>query len=134
MNLKRGLTITALAAGGAVGYYQARRRRTQNRPPSWYVITVEATPGDLTGANRPDALAELAEMHEVKITAAPGGRGSELAVRDADGAARRRLREIKQLIETGEVLRLDDQPEGHRTLLGRTTLPVARHLMRRGAR
>ncbi|WP_084959189.1 hypothetical protein [Thermoactinospora rubra] len=137
MRLKRDLAVAALAAGGtavAVRYGRARRRRAARRGAAWYVVTVEADPAELSGTGRPDALAGLSERHEVRISAAPGGRGCEIAVRDADGAARRRLREIKQLLETGEVLRVDDQPEGHRTPVGRVALPVARTLMRRGAR
>jgi hypothetical protein len=79
-------------------------------------------------------LARLAERHEVRITRAPGGRGSEIAVRAADGSAREQVRALKQLVETGEVLVVEGQTEGHRTILGRAARPAFRQLTRRGPR
>ena len=55
-------------------------------------------------------------------------------VRTDDGEIRERVRALKQLLETGEVLRVDGQPEGHRTPLGQVGIPVMRQLMRRGTR
>lgn len=101
---------------------------------TWFAVTVEADPSELSGPSRPDALARLAERHEVRVTRAPGGRGSEIAVRAADGRTREEVRALKQLLETGEVLVVEGQPEGHRTVLGRVARPAFRQLTRRGAR
>ena len=81
----------------------------------------------------PDPLAELGDLVEVEVRPAPGGRGSELRARlrgsEPSGAAsaaarlsgddprqqvRIALREAKQLIEVGEVLRVDPTPHGQR--------------------
>jgi hypothetical protein len=130
---KRLLLVGAAAA--AAGAAVARlARSTRPGPSTWFAVTVLADPADLTGQDRPDVLARLSECHEVRITRAPGGRGSEIAVRAADGRTRQEVRELKQLLETGEVLRVEGQPEGHRTALGRTTLPAFRRLTRKGLR
>ncbi|GIH93702.1 hypothetical protein ACFFMN_21415 [Planobispora siamensis] len=135
MVAKRSIAVAALAAAGVVAVRRARAHSgLRPGPAEWFAVTVACDPAELSAANRPDALAELAEHHEVRITPAPGGRGTELAVRSADGSVRERVRAIKQLLETGEVLRVEGQPEGHRTVLGRAALPVTRQLMRRGVR
>ncbi|MBG0830689.1 hypothetical protein HS041_23290 [Planomonospora sp. ID67723] len=135
MVAKRSIALAALAAGGVAALRRARGRAAlRPGPAEWFAVTVACDPAELTGVNRPDALAELAEHHEVRISPAPGGRGTELAVHSADGTVREQVRALKQLLETGEVLRMEGQPEGHRTVLGRATLPVARQLMRRGVR
>ncbi|MEV4564629.1 hypothetical protein AB0K12_12740 [Nonomuraea sp. NPDC049419] len=132
---RRGLLLAGAAAAGAAA--MAARRVLRNRHPGtvpWYAVTVAVDPAELTGRERPDLLARLAERHEVRITRAPGGRGTEIAVRTADGATREQVRALKQLLETGEVLVVEGQPEGRRTPLGRAARPAIRQLTRRGAR
>ncbi|MEV4798521.1 hypothetical protein AB0K18_00800 [Nonomuraea sp. NPDC049421] len=136
---RRGLLLAGAAVSGAVAgaAAMAARRVSRNRHPAtipWYAVTVAVDPAELTGRERPDLLARLAERHEVRITRAPGGRGTEIAVRTADGAAREQVRALKQLLETGEVLVVEGQPEGRRTPLGRAARPAIRRLTRRGAR
>ncbi|WP_431922150.1 hypothetical protein [Nonomuraea jabiensis] len=109
-------------------------RSGRPRPSTWFTVTVQADPAELDGPDRPDVLARLAERHETRITRAPGGRGSEIAVRARDGGVREEVRAIKQLPETGEVLVVEGQPEGHRTILGWATRPVFRQPARRGPR
>ena len=81
----------------------------------------------------PTPLIELGDIVEVQVRPAPGGRGSELRARlrssEPSGAAsaaarlsgddprqrvRAALRQAKQLLEVGEVLRVDPTPHGHR--------------------
>jgi hypothetical protein len=81
----------------------------------------------------PASLAELRDLVELEARPAPGGRGSELRARlrspEPPGAAsaatrlfgddprqrvRAALREAKQVIEVGEVLRVDPTPHGRR--------------------
>ncbi|UBU16331.1 hypothetical protein [Nonomuraea gerenzanensis] len=123
------------AVAATAGAAAARLARASHAAdPTWFAVTVLADPAELTGTERPDVLARLAERHEVRVTPAPGGRGSEIAVRAAGGHARQQVRALKQLLETGEVLVVKGQPEGHRTVLGRTGLPAFRRLARRGLR
>ena len=82
----------------------------------------------------PGPLAALGDLVEVEVRPAPAGRGCELRARlrepEPSGAAsaavrlsgndprqrvRAALREAKQLIEVGEVLRVDPTPHGRRT-------------------
>ena len=81
----------------------------------------------------PSPLAELGDLVEVEVRTAPGGKGSELRARlrspeptgvasaaarlsgdDPRQQVRSALREAKQLIEVGEVLRVDPAPHGPR--------------------
>ena len=80
----------------------------------------------------PAPLAELGDRIEVRTSPAPGGKGTELAVRLRDSSSsgtalsrlsgsdpqadlRSRLRRAKQLLEVGEVLAVDPAPHGRRT-------------------
>ena len=88
----------------------------------WRAVTVLRSPGEIgTGAGLPAPLAALGDRVEVRVTPAPGDRGAELAARYRDlpsdddlRALRSALREAKQLIEVGEVLRVDTAPHGTR--------------------
>ena len=82
----------------------------------------------------PAPLAALGDAVEVQVRQAPGGKGTELAARlrgdgptgprpvhssgtgdDPREQLRSALRQAKQLIEVGEVLRVDPAPHGRRT-------------------
>jgi hypothetical protein len=83
-------------------------------------VTVCKQPGEIApGGVLPRPLAELGDSVEVRITPAPGGKGTELAARPRDEAGspeavRSALRKSTQLLEVGEILRVDPQPAGHR--------------------
>ncbi|SFF58761.1 hypothetical protein [Blastococcus tunisiensis] len=88
----------------------------------WRAVTV-LTDRIGTGPDLPAPLAAFGDRIEVRTTPAPAGKGTELAARftapaDATdervGKLREALRQAKQLIETGEVLRIEPQPEGRR--------------------
>ena len=88
----------------------------------WRAVTVRCDPDRIgTGADLPAPLAALGERIEVRITPAPGDKGTELAARYQErasdeeiGRLRAALREAKQLIEVGEVTRVDPAPHGVR--------------------
>ncbi|MGS2646596.1 hypothetical protein [Streptosporangium sp. LJ11] len=134
MNLLfKGLAVTA------AGVAAAAAGRVLTRPPSpnpteWYALTIDRPSALLSGPDRPEELKRLAEECEMRLTAAPGGRGTEAAVRSSRADHRERLRAVKQRIETGEVLRVEGQTEGRRTATGRFGLPLAKRLMRGGIR
>jgi hypothetical protein len=137
----RGTAV--LAAGGAavVLVRQLQRRVAEGageapEPRSrWRAVTINRSPDEVLPDNRiPGPLAELGDLVEVEVRPAPGGKGSELRARlrgsEPRGAAaaasrlsgddprqqvRAALREAKQLIEVGEVLRVDPTPHGRRT-------------------
>ncbi|MGC4895334.1 hypothetical protein [Micromonospora sp. DT31] len=121
----------ALATGGARALARRRSPRAgaDPRPGRWQVVTVTGPPERvLPGGRWPEPLRRLAGGVEVWARPAPGGRGTELAVRPLGGEPalpglaahlvgddpgrflRRVLRETKQLLETGEVLRADRPP------------------------
>jgi hypothetical protein len=86
----------------------------------WRAVTVLCPPERLA-AGLPAPLVAFGDRLEVRTTPAPGDRGTELAARfrapvseDEVGELRSALRQAKQLIEVGEVLRVDPQPHGRR--------------------
>jgi hypothetical protein len=128
------------AVGVAAGVATTVRRRVAERglpssrpedPARWLVVTVNRTEDDASFTALPAPLGVWGDAIEVRTSPAPGGRGTELAVRlrdpradtlpdshpaeldelDGDTPAqklRSALRRAKQLIETGEVLRADE--------------------------
>lgn len=104
----------------------------------WLAVTVNRPPEQLTRDNLPEPVAKLTDRAEVSIRPAPGGRGTELAMRLLDpppagvsGLAARltgedprqrlrtALRDAKSLIETGELIKPDSPPTAHPTLAGK---------------
>src|SRR5207248_9622845 len=104
----------------------------------WHVVTVNRSPDDvLPDGRRPEPLAELGDAVDVRALPAPGDRGTELGARLREGATlpspspasassdghapvqrlRTALRNSKQLLETGEILRPDDLGTARTTLL-----------------
>lgn len=86
----------------------------------WRAVTVLTDPDQLRAAT-PAPLAAFGDRLEVRVSPAPGDRGAELAARfrgpvseEEIGELRSALREAKQLVEVGEVLRNEPQPHGHR--------------------
>jgi hypothetical protein len=119
-----------LATGAAL---LARRARTSAPAPEddrWLTVTVAASREEVApNGAPPHPLAELGETIEFRLEPAPGDRGIELSARPRAGYAgelrerhgrdpresvRIALRESKQLVEAGEVLRIDPRPAGHR--------------------
>ena len=111
----------------------AARSAGAGEPASgWLAVTVFREPSDVDPAELPAPLAELGDRIEVRVRPAPGGKGTELAVRlrdvpssgtaldrlsgrDPQADLRSALRRAKQLIEVGEVLAVDPVPHGRRT-------------------
>ncbi|MCZ2811396.1 MULTISPECIES: hypothetical protein [unclassified Modestobacter] len=86
----------------------------------WRAVTVLTDPDELR-TTTPAPLVRFGDRVEIRVTPAPGERGAELAARfrervgeDELGELRSALREAKQRIETGEVLRNEPQPHGLR--------------------
>jgi hypothetical protein len=109
----------------------------------WLVVTIDAPSEDIApGGALPAPLAELGDTVEVELRPAPGDRGTELAARFRPGPTpsgatashpdeeqdaaeqrvtaehrqqlRQALRQVKQLVEVGEVLVAEPRPEGFR--------------------
>jgi hypothetical protein len=84
--------------------------------PRWHAVTVYRGRDELAPSGQlPPPLAELGDRVEVRLTEAPGDRGTEIHARAAGGEAdrdltrqiRAALRTSKQLAEAGEVLQPD---------------------------
>jgi hypothetical protein len=128
--------IGALAVAGiAAGTAAARRKSAEADPDRWLGVTVNLPIDQVESDPRlHEAFAALAEDAETRLRPAPGGRGTELAAKPRQpvasglsGAARRlagrdprqpvrsALRDIKSVLETGEVLRPDAPTTGKPT-------------------
>ncbi len=125
-------TGALIAAGAVAGRTVARRIARRAAGPDaersrWLAVTVNAPP-DQVAVPLAEAVAELDV--ETRLTAAPGGRGTEAAARSRHGTAglgrrlagrdprqdvRRALRDMKSLVEAGEVIRPDEPTTGKRT-------------------
>ncbi|WP_410573809.1 hypothetical protein [Amycolatopsis sp. cmx-4-61] len=126
--------IGALAAAGIAAGTAAARRKSP-APNRWLGVTVNLPPDAVENDPRlMEAFAELSEDAETRVRPAPGGRGTELAARPRQpvvpgpaGVARRlagrdprqpvrsALRDIKSVLETGEVIRTDPPTTGQPT-------------------
>ncbi len=139
--MMRLVTAGVVAAGGA-GALLARRLQGQGQayggssggePRSrWRAVTINASPEQVMPDGQiPEPLARLGDLVEVEVSAAPGDKGTELRARlrsakteqslvgrlsgqDPRQQVRSALREAKQLVEAGEVLRVDPVPHGRR--------------------
>ena len=121
-------------------------RQTQDR---WHTVTVNRPRHEVTPDGRlPQPLEALGDAIEVQIRPAPGDRGTEVAARLRGGVptgpggafarvsgddprqqVRSALRQSKQLLETGEVLRADEPSTTRRSL---RSLPLALATRRAG--
>jgi hypothetical protein len=123
-------TGAVIVAGAMVGQAVARRvaRHENSSGERWLAVTVNAPPEKVT-ERLADAMAELDV--ETRTTPAPGDRGTEVAARLRDAPptgvlrrlagkdprqdVRRALRDMKSLVEAGEVMRPDEPTTGKRT-------------------
>jgi hypothetical protein len=139
--MKRVISTVILTGvgAGAGGLIVRRALRSSSRPAHgeaqerWWTVTINRPPEQVAPQGRwPDPVAQLGDGAEVVVRPAPGGKGTELAARlrqpGAAGVAgasqsrgetpqqavRSALRSAKQLIEVGEVLRVDPAPHGTR--------------------
>jgi hypothetical protein len=119
------LMVTGAVVGRTVARTIARRRGGRGEEPRWLVVTVNAAP-DKVEAPLAEAVAELDV--ETRLSAAPGGRGTEAAARlqqhgpagparrlagkDPRQDVRRALRDVKSMVEAGEVVRPDEPTTG----------------------
>lgn len=137
------MTSTTVSVAVRVGESVVRRVRSSIDPlttlpagqgtpdAGWLAVTVLCEPQDIDADHLPAPLADLGDQIEVRTAAAPAGKGTELRVRlreqpasgsapqrlsgsDAQAELRSRLRQAKQIIEVGEVLRVDPAPHGER--------------------
>lgn len=141
MTPARFATAALVVGGGVVVVVRRLQQRSASAPEQasgsrarWRAVTINRSPEEVMTDRVPGPLAELGDLVEVEVRAAPGGRGSELRARlrepeptgvasaaarltgdDPRQRVRAALREAKQLIEVGEVLRVDPTPHGRRT-------------------
>ena len=135
-----GVAVAAVAGGAVLLVGQSRYRSVSTagdpaEPRSrWIAVTVNRTAEDISAGGRMSELqTALGRDVEIDVRTAPGDKGTELRARLRGGGAsgdasrrasdtdrdrtrqlRRALREAKQIIEVGEVLRVDPTPHGPR--------------------
>ncbi|WP_244236742.1 hypothetical protein [Micromonospora violae] len=139
--VRAGFALGGAALAGAARLLRVPRQRGRfgadgDAAGRWEVVTVDRPPEQVLPDGRwPEPLRRLGGAVEVRMRAAPGDRGTELAARPLTGVTpptglaahlvgddpgllvRRTLRQVKQRVEAGEVLRADrsalDRPEVH---------------------
>ncbi|WP_086838402.1 hypothetical protein [Amycolatopsis kentuckyensis] len=124
--------IGAVAVAGIAVGTAAARRKAADPPNRWLGVTVNLRPEEVENDPRlREAFEGLAEEAETRLRPAPGGRGTELAARlrdpgpgglaarlagrDPRQPVRSALRDVKSLLETGEVIRPDAPTTGQPT-------------------
>jgi hypothetical protein len=115
--------LAALVGAGVAGRAAVRRLWSGTGGPGadrWHVVTVDRPPSEVT---IPEPLTRLGDKAHIEVRPGRADRGTELAVKARTGAdlgeVRKALREAKQLLETGEVLRPDGPPTTDQKLPGR---------------
>jgi hypothetical protein len=128
------LLIAAPVATGVAVVAARRRRDARKRAADRnHVITVYKPLSELEATQLPGSLREIAGQVEIRLTAAPGGRGTEIAVRIPEGSpvtggdVRRALRETRSLLEAGDVLLPSGPATTKSTLLNRPLQAVTRN-------
>lgn len=124
-------------AGAAVAVAVAGARRLWAVRGQEHAVTIGRPIDELMrGDSLPEPLAVLGDRVEVDLQPAPGDWGTEVRVRAprrrSAGDLREGLREAKQKLETGEVLRVEDQPTAREELPGRLTAVLHRQMRRGG--
>jgi len=143
LNSKPAVGAFVIALGGvAVAIARQLQHRTDGAAGTdeeesrsrWRGVTINRSPAEvMLDGQLPQPLAALGDLIEVEVAQAPGGRGTELRARlrqavpsgavsaaarlsgnDQRQQVRSALREAKQLIEVGEVLRVNPTPHGKR--------------------
>ncbi len=145
MTTRQTLTATAAAAAAASAGLLVRRLQSSGGTDTadgrgaarnrWRSVTVFLPADEVMPDGRPPGpLAALGDLVDVDVRPAPGDRGTELRARlrapepagvpaaasrvkgdDATQRVRAALRESKQLLETGEILRVEPAPHGGRS-------------------
>ncbi|ROQ37230.1 hypothetical protein EDF46_2686 [Frondihabitans sp. PhB188] len=129
-----GVGAAGVAAGLVARTLVKKERESDGdgaHPEGWKAVTILGEAGDFSSGRYPEPLQRLADSLEIRVERAPGDKGFEVHARiregidlTADGdpakALREALRDAKQLVETGEILRATPRPHGDRpsTLLG----------------
>lgn len=139
--MKRVVSTVVLAGVVGTGGVVVRRVLQSSRGSEgeesqgrWRAVTINCPPEEVAPEGRwPDPIAQLVDTAEVEVRPAPGGKGAELTARvrhlgpsgsgdpashtkgeTPQQAVRSALRQAKQLIEVGEVLKVDPAPHGKR--------------------
>ncbi|ROP28523.1 hypothetical protein [Couchioplanes caeruleus] len=125
--------MTGAATAVAATVVSKRRARSRARDAARrHVITVFRPFDELAAEQMPGSLTELGDAVKVSLSAAPGGRGTEIAVAAVGDSAspariRRALRETRSLLEAGDVLLPAGPPTTEPTPLNRPLRAVTRH-------
>lgn len=131
MGVKQAVVVGAVGvAAGLVARTVVRERRESagdgRHPEGWKAVTILGDPELFDDGGYPAPLERLRGAVEVRIAPAPGDKGFEVHARlrdgaevdgdDPDQALRTALRDAKQIVETGEVLKAKPRPHGHRSV------------------
>ncbi|MFB4351422.1 hypothetical protein [Microbacterium sp. CR_7] len=139
MGVKTAVSVAvAGVAAGLVARELVREKRGTagdgRHPEGWKAVTVLGDAESFGSGGYPEPLQRLRDALEIRTDPAPADKGFEVHARvrddadvtdvfgdeDPEQSLRAALRDTKQLVETGEVLRGTPRPHGHRpvTLFG----------------
>lgn len=140
MGVKTAVAVGAVgvAAAGLVARSLVKSKKETDgdgrHPEGWKAVTILGDAAEFTRSGYPEPLGRMADVLDIRVDAAPGDKGFEVHARlregadataavgdeDPEQALRAALRDTKQVIETGEILRATPRPHGHRppTLFG----------------
>lgn len=130
---RKVLFLAAPIAAGAAAAIAAKNRKKSGDAQRRHVVTVYKPLSELESEQLPGSLKEIRDGVELTLRAAPGGRGTEIAVRIPDGSpvtageVRRALRETRSLIEAGDVLLPSGPPTTVPTLTNRPLQTATQH-------
>jgi hypothetical protein len=125
------IVVGAAVVGAALAAVAVVKRPPAVTPHGnyWRTVTILRSPDEIApGGVYPQPIADLGDAVEVRMTPAPGDRGTELSVRirhgepsglsldedDPRAAVRLALRQAKQLVEAGETAVVEPRPHGPR--------------------
>src|SRR5215208_6528896 len=119
--MNRTLSRVVVVAGVGAGVLVVRRMTTRQvgdgaariAPDRWHTVTVNRPPEEVAPGGRGT---EMAVRLRDDAPAGPSGAVARITGKDPRQEVRAALRQSKQLLETGEVLTPDEQPTARRTL------------------
>lgn len=136
-----GVAAAVLAMRAAKTAKIAKEKLVQDRAHRWHFVTVNLPIDKVRDRMHAGPLEKLRDIADIEVREAPAGRGTEIGAQIKNTAlsgstlkimrrlkaVRRALRDAKEELETGEILKPDEPPTTRRTLLSLPLDYMTRH-------